>query len=176
MTSDYAPQYAGRERIARLALAGLSALATYAAHRLWLLPLVRDLGDHPGCRSVFGIDGVSALFQGLFVGVPLLAAIVLLVLQGPTLVRTLRTRTFPPPGQRTLGRVRIRRGWPALLLASMQALLIAILFVIALRGVSSARELAGGSVRPARAQVCGGAAVWPARTARPSPSNATSAN
>lgn len=163
MTPEYAPRYTGRARVARLALAGLAVTATYALHRLWLLPLVHDLGDHPGCRNVFGVNGVPALFEGLFVGVPLSAAIVLLALQGPTLARSLRTRTYPPPGHRMLGRVRIHRGRPALLLAGAQMLLIAILFVVAWRGTFAAHALLAGSTRPARAPVCGGTAVWPAQ-------------
>ena len=79
----------------------------------WLLPEFSDYADRAHCYDYGFINGLEIVFYGLFVGIPLLAAVVLLALEGRRAVKVLRLGQNPLPGEKVLKKVRYRYGWVA---------------------------------------------------------------
>jgi hypothetical protein len=109
-TADFAEEYTVRERVrlaARgIALGGLAILAW----KLWLLPEFEAFVGSAPCRALFGANGTTVLWYGLFAGLPLLVLALLGLTHGRRGVRILRDGQFPPIGEKVLRRTRIRRG------------------------------------------------------------------
>lgn len=107
---EFAPEYSRAERI-RLVLGGTlaGALLVYGA-QAWLLPGIKAFATLAPCRQVFGIDGLTALWYGLFVGLPLHAALLVLATLGWQGYKVLRDGQFPAAGTRVFKPTRIRRG------------------------------------------------------------------
>lgn len=110
---EYAPQYSRAERLRLTLCFGLPALALMAVLDFWFFPWFQDFAGHASCRSLLGIPGTTVVFYGVFVLMPLLFCIIMTALLLPWVLDTLKSGQYPPPGQKTFHRTRIRRGLPA---------------------------------------------------------------
>ena len=109
-TAEFAEEYTVRERV-RMAVRGivLGGVAILAWKR-WLLPEFEAFVATAPCRAVFGANGTTVLWYGLFAGLPLLVFALLGLTHGRRGLRILHDRQFPPIGEKVLRRTRIRRG------------------------------------------------------------------
>ncbi|NHZ93197.1 hypothetical protein F2P45_29915 [Massilia sp. CCM 8733] len=109
-TSEFAEQYTRAERL-RLGLLILPAgLALLVATKLWFFPALAAFAASAECREIGGVNGITLLMYGLFVGLPLLLALVLGATVGVAGYKSLRSGQFPPAGTKVLRPTRIRRG------------------------------------------------------------------
>lgn len=107
---EFAETYSRGERI-RFALVGTVAGAVaLGAWKLWALPSITAFADTAPCRTVFGIDGATVLWSGLFVGLPMLFAALTAITLGRPGLTILRDAQYPPRGARSFRPIRIRRG------------------------------------------------------------------
>jgi hypothetical protein len=94
------------------------------------------------------VDGVSLLFYGMFVGVPLLVALLGTLFGGVQGLRVLRSGQCPYPGAKVLQRRRILRGWRARLIGWLQLLAPLGLVGVAIWGAGAAGEMIGMYASP----------------------------
>ncbi len=114
-TAEFAEQYTPAERQRLILLILPAALALLVALKLWLFPALAAFAASPGCREIGGVDGIALLMYGVFVGLPLLVALVLGATVGVAGYKSLRSGQFPPAGTKVLRPTRIRRGRRAIL-------------------------------------------------------------
>lgn len=147
---DYAPEYTRAERLrAFLPLLAL-ALAALALLHLWLLPAWRAFVEDAPCRTLWGVDGVTVVWHGAFVGLPLLAGLLTAAFFLPRGLRILRDGQLPPRGEKVFRRTPYVRGPRARVMGWMHALACLPFLGLALWGLPQARAL---SARTAPAAV-----------------------
>lgn len=138
---EYAPEYSLAERV-RFAVFGLAAGAlVVAVCQLWLFPQLREFSTSAHCRSVFGFSGTAVLFHGVFVGLPLLAALLVGVLVGRRGVKVLRQGRLPPSGEKVFRRTPVIRGVKAKAIGYVQLIAAVPLLGLAIWGTFEARAL-----------------------------------
>lgn len=138
---EFAEEYTLRER-ASLAVRGIAIGAVVIlAWKLWLLPGFKTFVATAPCRTFLGVDGVTLLWYGLFVGLPLLSFLALFLTQGRQGLRILRESRFPPAGEKVLRRTRIRHGAAARRIGYLHLLLSTPLIALAIWGGVQARTL-----------------------------------
>lgn len=128
MTQEYAPQYTTRERLRRLAVCLPLGLGGYALCQWWLFPRLKTFAEHAQCVTVLGMPGSQALFYGIFVGMPLFLAVVMTAVFMPSAVGSIKTRRYPPPGEKVYRPTKIKTGRRAVA-ASLVPLAVALLFL-----------------------------------------------
>lgn len=138
---EHAVEYTRRERT-RFLLAGATLGAVLiGASQLWLFPWLKDFALNAHCRTVLGMPGLSALFYGIFVGLPLAAAILLSATVGRRGLRILRQGQVPPADEKVLRATLIRRGEQARLIGYAHLLIVLIAVVLAMWGFVQAGKL-----------------------------------
>ncbi len=151
---EYAPEYSPAERVRFLALGLAAGAVVVAVCQLWLFPLLREFSASAHCRSVFGFSGIAVLFYGMFVGVPLLVALLVGVLVGRRGVKVLRQGRLPPSGERVFRRTPVIRGVKAKVIGCVQLIAAVPLLGLAIWGTFQARALVDQFHRQP-APVCG---------------------
>lgn len=91
---------------------------------------------------IFGVSGSTVLLYGAFVGVPLAAAILIVLLTARSSIEAILTRRYPPPNRKVFGRVKIKRGWQAVAFALMPAMAVTYLCVLSSQGMTTAARIA----------------------------------
>jgi hypothetical protein len=139
---EFAEEYGFRERV-RLALFGLATgAAIILAFKLWLLPAFIGFLATARCQSVFGMPGSMVISYSLFVGLPVLLALVFAFVGGIHGLRILRDGQCPPIGAKVLRRTRIRRGVAARRVGYLSLLLFAPFLALAIWGLFQSGTLA----------------------------------
>lgn len=140
-TEEFAPEYSRTERIRFLLQALAAGAAVMAVCRLWLLPWLREFSVSAHCRSWLGIRGTAVLFHGLFVGLPLLAALLVGAFVGRRGLKVLREGRVPPAGEKVFRPTPVRRGARARLSGCVQLLSAVPLVALAAWGSLQSRAL-----------------------------------
>lgn len=141
MEPEFAPVYSAKERLHKLAVALPLALGIGAAFKWWFLPLFGRFAANAHCQTVFGVPGETVLFYGLFVGFPILLALMVCAISIRSSIKAIRTRRYPPEGEKVFRRIRVRRGWPAVVIASVPMIMALYLVGLAVWGYGPATEL-----------------------------------
>lgn len=142
MEPEFAPQYSPKERRRRLLLHVVVGTLLGAAVYWWALPRFRSFSQEAPCESIFGVPGSTILIYGAFVGAPLAAAILIVLLTARQSIETIATRRYPPPGRKVYRRVKIKKGWQAIAFALIPAMFITYLCVLSSQGMTKAAEMA----------------------------------
>lgn len=151
MEPEFAPQYSPKERRWRLLLHGvLCVLMTGAVY--WAVTHFRSLSADAPCEALFGVPGSTLLLYGGFVGMPLAAAILIVLLTARSSIFSIATRRYPPPGRKVYGRVKVKRGWQAVVFALVPAMFITYLCVLSSQGMAMAAQMA---IEAQRSATCG---------------------
>jgi hypothetical protein len=130
----------------------VGAAAVFAA-KAWLFPAIRDFAGSAPCREVLGFSGVSVLFYGLFVAMPLSFALIIGLTMGRRGYRILRDGQVPPVGEKVFRPTRIERGPKAKRAGYIHMLAPLLLLAIAAWGLPQAAQLIA-SVSPEAARDC----------------------
>jgi len=141
MDSEFAPQYSPKERRRRLLVHVVIGTLLGAAVYWWALPRFRSFSTDAACESIFGVPGSTVLMYAAFVGAPLTAAILIVLLTARQSIETIATRRYPPPGRKVYRRVKIKKGWQAIAFALIPAMFIAYLSVLGSQGMTRAAQL-----------------------------------
>ena len=145
---EYAPQYSRREKIRKLATFAALLLALALAWQFCFLPWFNDFAAHSDCRSLLGIPGHIVVLHLIFTVLPLSLSIPVVTIILPLAWRTLRSRQYPPPGQKTLYRTRIHRGAGAIAISTIiLALLLAEITLVAYSHLEAHRLIAAIDAR-----------------------------
>ena len=138
---EFAPEYSKAERVRFLVLAFAAGALLVAVCQLWFFPWLRDFSAAAQCRSIFGINGTVLLFYGVFVGLPLHAALLIAATAGRRGYRILREGRTPPSGEKVFRPTPIIRGAKARLSGYMQIFCAAPLLALAIWGGFQAHAL-----------------------------------
>jgi len=103
-TVEYAPEYSHAERIRFVVLGSAIGAMLVGVCQFWFFPWMREFSASASCRTVLGFSGNAVLFYGVFVGIPLHAALLVCVLVGRRGYRVLRQGRVPPEGERVFRR------------------------------------------------------------------------
>jgi hypothetical protein len=141
MEPEFAPQYSPKERRRRLLLHVVIGTLLGAAVFWWALPRFRSFSADAPCELIFGVPGSTVLIYAAFVGAPLMAAILIVLLTARQSIETIATRRYPPPGRKVYRRVKIKKGWQAIAFALIPAMFITYLCVLGSQGMTKAAEL-----------------------------------
>ena len=147
VVSEFAPEYSRRERLVLLARTLAWALPLFALTKFGFLPWFARYTDNARCLEYGQVTRSELVFHGVFVGLPLLVAILLLLFEGRDAVRTIRLGQHPLPGQKVFRRTRYTYGLRAKLKACLVFALVACCIGLAAGGAVSARQ-AGKAVKP----------------------------
>lgn len=107
---EYAPQYSKKEKIIRVAIAGVFCVLVGVLFKLEGEPLLQAVAEAPECYEVFGMQGLELLVHILFFWVPLSMFLFSAVLMLPLGVRGLIEGQFPPKGVKVFRPTVIQRG------------------------------------------------------------------
>jgi hypothetical protein len=107
---EYAPQYSKKEKIIRVAIAGVFCVLAGVLFKLEGEPLLQAVAKAPECYEVFGMSGLELLVHILFFWVPLSVFLLAAVLMLPLGVRGLIEGQFPPKGVKVFRPTVIQRG------------------------------------------------------------------
>ncbi len=141
MEPEFAPQYSPKERTRRLLLHGVIGVLIAAALYWWAVPRFRAFSADAACESIFGVSGSTVLIYGALVGAPLTAAILIILFTARQSIETIATRRYPPPGRKVYRRVKVKKGWRAIAIALIPAMLITYLGVLGSQGLQTASRL-----------------------------------
>ena len=111
--AEFAQEYSKAERVGFLVFGISAGAALLLASKFWLLPWLRVFAASAPCREVMGVSGVTVLWYGLFVGVPLFGAAVVGITMSYRGYRVLRDGQLPPVGDKVFRPTRIKRGGAA---------------------------------------------------------------
>ena len=99
---DYAPEYTTKERISIilkvLAWAGPLVLTL----QFWFFPWLKQYSANAHCYQYGNFTGLHIIFYGLFIGLPLLMACMLLILEGKRSINIIKLGQSPLPGEKVL--------------------------------------------------------------------------
>lgn len=107
---EYAPQYSKKEKIIRVAIAGVFGLLVGVLFKLEGEPLLQVVAEAPECYEAFGMQGLELLVHMLFFWMPLSVFLLSAVLMLPLGVRGLIEGQFPPKGVKVFRPTAIQRG------------------------------------------------------------------
>lgn len=149
MEPEFAPQYSPKERRRRLLLHGVLFVLMAGALYWWALPRFRSFSIDAPCEAIFGVPVSTILIYGAFVGAPLAAAILIVMLTARSSLEAIVTRRYPAPGRKVYRRVKVKRGWQAIALALVPAMFITYLCVLSSQGMATAAQMARSMQRSA---------------------------
>jgi hypothetical protein len=138
---EFAPEYSREERIKHVLLGLAIGLLVIFACNFVLFPRLLMLADRAHCQTVFGISGVAVVMSLVFVALPLAFAASLGAFVIPRAVAAIRARQYPAPGRKVSGKVEIRRGRRAVLLACFDIAYIGLFVAIAAWGSFQAADI-----------------------------------
>lgn len=141
-------------------------LVTYLS-KTWLFPSINEFAASAPCRKVLGIEGLTVLWYGLFVGVPLHGAILIAAVMGWRGYKILRDGQYPPLKEKVYKPTRILRGAPAKFKGYMHLLAPLPLLAMSIWGIFQAEEYSK-TMRP-KASTCAAATVNPPSATDDSP-------
>jgi hypothetical protein len=149
MEPEFAPQYSPKERRRRLLLHGVVTTLMLGALYWWALPRYRTYLAVAPCETIFGVPGATILVYGGFVGVPLAAALLIVLMTARASIEAIATRRYPPPNRKVFGRVKVKKGWQAIAFALMPAMAVTYLCVLSSQGITTAAKMARDTQRSA---------------------------
>lgn len=138
---EFAEEYSLPDKVRLLAIYLTVAAAAVFVAKSWLLPAIHQFSGSAHCREVLGFSGVSVLFYGLFVGMPLSLALLVGLIMGRRGHRILRDGQMPPIGEKVFRPTRIERGRKARWIGYTQKYSFLLLLAIAVWGFPQAAQL-----------------------------------
>lgn len=138
---EFAEPYTKEDAIRIVVIGTLAGAAVVILGKSWLFPSLKEFATTAPCRAVWGIDGMTVLWYGLFVGLPLLAALLTLATLGWRGYKIFRDGQFPPLKEKVARPTRIRRGRKARLIGYLHLCACLPLLALSVWGYFQAEEL-----------------------------------
>ena len=107
---EFAEEYTTVERIRIFVISLISGCLVIAMSKLYFFPWLNTFANSAHCRTVFGFDGLTVLWYGLFVGIPFSCVLLVGGTIGYRGYKILRDNQTPPNGEKVTRPTRIIRG------------------------------------------------------------------
>lgn len=139
--AEFAEEHTRAARIRFVVIGILIGALVVISSKTWLFPWFGEFAKSAPCRTVFGIQGVTVLWYGMFVGIPLHV----LVLFGAPVAwrgyRVLRDGQFPPIKEKVYRPTKIQRGAKAKLIGYLHLSVFLPLLAFTIWGRFQAAEM-----------------------------------
>ncbi len=122
------------ERVRIIVLYVIFGGAVSAVSKFYFFPWLTQFANTAHCRIVLGMDGQFVVWYGLFVGIPLSAALIVAGFMGSRGYKILRDGQAPPLGEKVFKPTRITRGVKAKMIGYIQLLSFVPLLAFAIWG------------------------------------------
>ncbi|WP_410497859.1 hypothetical protein [Chitinibacter sp. S2-10] len=132
--AEYAELYTQAEKIRLVCVGTLIGAALIFLTRSYLLPWFNHFVETAPCRKVLGIDGLTVLWNGIFVAMPVFFALTVAATFGWRGYKILRDHQFPPRNEKVCKPTKIRRGNVVRFIAWLHFFPVVILLLIAVWG------------------------------------------
>lgn len=99
---DYAPEYTTKERIHIILKVLVWAGPLVLTLQFWFFPWLKQYSANAHCHQYGNLTGLHIIFYGLFIGLPLLTACMLLILEGKRSINIIKLGQSPLPGEKVL--------------------------------------------------------------------------
>lgn len=107
---EFAEEYTTLERIRIIAIHLTIGCFVIVLSKLYLFPWLTVFANSAHCRTFFGFDGITVLWYGLCVGIPLSSGLLVSGTVGYRGCKILRDNQIPPHGEKVTRPTRIIRG------------------------------------------------------------------
>ena len=152
LESEFAQEYTTAERF-RTVIVGITLGALIIVlGKLYVFPWLAEFAVSAPCHKLFGIDGVSIFWYGIFFGIPASISMLVAVWSSWRAYKIIRDDQFPPAGEKVYRPTRVRRGKAARLIAYAHLTAFLPLLVLSIWGNYQAQEMITNI--PDKAKVC----------------------
>ncbi|MFZ6751326.1 hypothetical protein [Undibacterium sp. Ren11W] len=138
---EYAEQHTPAERIRIVIIGVVTGALVFFIGKSWLFPWFREFASNAPCRNIFGIEGVKALWYGLFVGMPVAVTILITSIFGWRGYKIIRDGQFPLAKEKVYRPTKVRRGAKAKLIGYIHLLAFLPSLLLAIWGSYQAKEM-----------------------------------
>ena len=138
---EFAEEHTAAERIRVVIIGAVTGALVILMGKSWLFPWFREFASSAPCRNIFGIEGVTVLWYGLFVGMPVAVTILVVSMFGWRGYKIIRDGQFPPAKEKVYRPTKIRRGKKARLIGYIHLLAFLPSLVLSIWGSYQAKEM-----------------------------------
>lgn len=138
--NEFAPEYSKKERVILLLKHMAWAIPLFAITKYHFLPWFEVYAENAHCYRYGNITGTDLVFYGLFVGLPLLFAIALFLLEGTNSIKIIRLGQNPLPGTKVFKPTKYTYGFRAKLKPFFLIISMVFFVGLAIKGVYSASQ------------------------------------
>lgn len=132
--AEWAPQYSKAERIRLLLCHAAWALPLFLLTQFFFFPWFEGYVETAHCHHYGAFNGLELVFHGLFTGLPLGLAVVVLAIEGRHSFRVLRLGQSPLPGEKVFRPTRYVYGHRARIKPLIFFLLVVFLCGLSVQG------------------------------------------
>lgn len=98
---EYAPLFSNSERLKLFAVHACWLVPSFLFLQFYFLPKFKEFTVNAECHKIASINGATFVFFGLFVGLPLMLAVSLFLLEGLRSIRAFKAAQYPPPNEKS---------------------------------------------------------------------------
>ena len=110
-----APEYSKKERIILVAKMFAWVVPAVLFLELWFRDWLSEYTEVADCYFYGSITGMHLIFYGVFVGLPIMSAIIVFLLEGRRGIKIIKLRQNPLPGEKVLRPTEYKYGNTALI-------------------------------------------------------------
>ena len=107
---EYAPEYTKRERVFLVLKHAAWAVPLFLITKFWFFPWFEAYITTAHCINYGVFTGSHIVFYSLFIGLPLLLAIVILLIEGPRSLKIIKIGQNPLPNEKVLSKKKYTYG------------------------------------------------------------------
>jgi hypothetical protein len=137
----FAPEYSLKEKLRIIAVSLLVGSIFIFAMKLVFFPWLTAFASTNPCNKVLGLSAAQVLWYGMFVGMPMMFALLIGGFGAYQGARVLRDGQSPPVGQKVMRPTRIRVGTAAKVMGWFQVLSFVPFVLVGFWGTGPAAEL-----------------------------------
>ncbi|MCE2593432.1 hypothetical protein K6Y31_01175 [Motilimonas cestriensis] len=137
----WAPEYTKAEKAKFIGLSLIFGVLLIVANKLWFTPELQAFSATAHCQTFWGINGITWLWYGLFVALPLHLFILVAAYAIPTARRILTDGQFPAKGKKVFKPTRIIFGNTAKLIGWLHLFSPILLLLLICWGAQQAHTL-----------------------------------
>ncbi len=138
---EFAPEYTKKEKLIILFKHLTWAAPLIVATQYLFFPWLTEFADQSHCYQYAGFSGTELMFYGLFVGLPLTFALVVLLLEGARSVTVIRLGQSPLPNEKVFKPNHYSYGIRARIKPIFVLLIIVFLIGLSIKGLFSVQQL-----------------------------------
>ncbi|ABI39811.1 hypothetical protein Shewmr4_2740 [Shewanella sp. MR-4] len=138
--NEFAPEYTKKEKMILMLKHAAWAIPLLVITKYWFFPWFEVYTENAHCYRYGNITGTEVVFYGLFVGLPLLSAILVFLVEGPNCIKILRYGQSPLPGEKVFKPTKYVYGFRAKLKPLLLFIALACFIGLSVKGIYSANQ------------------------------------